>query len=224
MNENTPQNLEMENTRIKSILESLLFINERPIDAAELHGILGIEKKRLENCLNELAGEYTKRDCGICIVQIAGGYQMCAAPINEPWIKKMYQERGKHKLSAAAMETLAIIAYKQPITRMEIEAIRGVNADVVTRNLENMGLVKTAGRKEVIGRPYLYITTGKFLEYFGLNELKDLPPLEEFTQMAKDDGLVDEGTVDTPVETVAEASSECVSDETNNNLKEEVQE
>jgi len=224
MSENTLQNPEMEATRIRSILESLLFINERPIDVTELHGILGIDKKSVEDCLNALVAEYSQRNCGICIVQIAGGYQMCTSPVNELWIKKMYQERGKHKLSAAAMETLAIIAYKQPITRMEIEAIRGVNADVVTRNLENMGLVKTAGRKEVIGRPYLYITTGKFLEYFGLNDLKDLPPLEEFTQMAKDDGLVDENTVDSPVETVAKAQDECVGDEIDNNIKEEVQE
>jgi segregation and condensation protein B len=98
MSENELQNPEMENVRIKSILESLLFINERPIDAAELHSVLGIEKKRIEDCLGELASEYASGDSGICIVQIAGGYQMCAAPVNEPWIKKMYQERGKHKL------------------------------------------------------------------------------------------------------------------------------
>jgi segregation and condensation protein B len=224
MSENELQSPEIEATKIKSILESLLFINERPIDVTELHGILGVDKKMVETCLSELITEYSQRNCGICIVQIAGGYQMCTSPANEPWIKKMYQERGKQKLSAAAMETLAIIAYKQPITRMEIEAIRGVNADVVTRNLENMGLVKTAGRKEVIGRPFLYVTTGKFLEYFGLNELKDLPPLEEFAQMAKDDGLVDENAVDVPIETVAEAQSECASNETDTNIKEEVQE
>ena len=224
MSEDILQNPEMENARIKSILESLLFVNERPIDAGELHGVIGVDKKRIEDCLNELVNEYIARNCGICIVQIAGGYQMCTSPVNELWIKKMYQERGKQKLSAAAMETLSIIAYKQPITRIEIEAIRGVNADVVTRNLENMGLVKTAGRKEVIGRPFLYATTGKFLEYFGLNELKDLPPLEEFTQMAKADGLVDESAVDVPIETVGEAAVESVSDENDNNIKEEVQE
>ena len=224
MSENILQNPEMENARIKSILESLLFVNERPIDTGELHEVIGVDKKRIEDCLNELISEYLAHNCGICIVQIAGGYQMCTSPVNEPWIKKMYQERGKQKLSAAAMETLAIIAYKQPITRMEIEAIRGVNADVVTRNLENMGLVKTAGRKEVIGRPFLYVTTGKFLEYFGLNELKDLPPLEEFTQMAKADGLVDEGVVDAPAGTVGEASNEYVSNDNDSNIKEEVQE
>ena len=224
MSENILENTHIENARIKAILESLLFINERPIDAAELQEILGIEKKRIETCMHELIDEYTKRYCGICIVQIAGGYQMCTAPVNEPWIKKMYQERGRHKLSAAAMETLAIIAYKQPITRMEIEAIRGVNADVVTRNLENMGLVKTAGRKEVVGRPFLYVTTGKFLEYFGLNDLKDLPPLEEFAQLAQSDApaAAEEATAGTMAKTAQETPNG--GGENKDNIKQEVQE
>ena len=97
----------------------------------------------------------------------------------------MYREKNKQKLSSASLETLAIIAYKQPITKMEIESIRGVNADGVTRHLVKLGLIKCAGRKEVVGRPFLYITTRKFLEYFGLNNLKDLPNLEEFSGFDK---------------------------------------
>ena len=108
---------------------------------------------------------------------------MCSQPNNESWIKKMYREKNKQKLSVASLETLAIIAYKQPITRLEIESIRGVNVDGVTRHLLKLGLIKTAGRKEVIGRPFLHITTRKFLEYFGLNTLKDLPRLEEFAKL-----------------------------------------
>ena len=96
----------------------------------------------------------------------------------------MYQERTKQKLSSASLETLAIIAYKQPITRIEIEAIRGVNIDGVVKKLTDTALIKIGGRKEVVGRPFLYVTTRKFLEYFGINSLKDLPKLEDFMALA----------------------------------------
>jgi segregation and condensation protein B len=112
---------------------------------------------------------------------------MCSSPENETWVKKMYQERTKQKLSTAALETLAITAYKQPITRVEIEAIRGVNVDGVVRKLTDLGLIKIGGRKDVVGKPFLYITTRKFLEYFGINTLKDLPKLEEFAALADKD-------------------------------------
>ena len=98
---------------------------------------------------------------------------------------KMYREKNRQKLSSASLETLAIIAYKQPITRTEIESIRGVNIDGVIRHILQLGLIKCAGRKEVVGRPFLYTTTRKFLEYFGLNSLKDLPKLEEFIGLEK---------------------------------------
>ncbi|MDP2924575.1 MAG: SMC-Scp complex subunit ScpB [Candidatus Omnitrophota bacterium] len=174
---------------IKSIIESLLFVNERPMELAELCEIINIEKKEIENALEELITEYGQRNCGICIVKVAGGYQMCSAPANEPWIKEMYRERGKQKLSVASLETLAIIAYKQPITRMEIESIRGVNIDGVAKHLTDLGLIKIEGRKEVPGRPFLYITTRKFLEYFGLNTLKDLPRLEDFVALAAKENI-----------------------------------
>ncbi|MBD3245918.1 MAG: SMC-Scp complex subunit ScpB [Candidatus Omnitrophica bacterium] len=177
---------------VKSIIESLLLINEKPIALNELNKVIDTEKPELETALEELAGEYDRRKSGICIVKVAGGYQMCSRPENDPWLKKMFRERGKQKLSTAALETLAIIAYKQPITRMEIEAIRGVNIDGVVRHLFNLGLVKTSGRKEVVGRPFLYVTTRKFLEYFGLNSLRDLPKLEEFASLAESDSIVQE--------------------------------
>jgi segregation and condensation protein B len=174
---------------IKPIIESLLFINEKPIEPKEIVGILDIDRKEIELALDELVEQYRGRRSGVCIVKVAGGYQMCSAPESAPWVKKMYQERNKQKLSLPALETLAIVAYKQPVTRMEIEAIRGVNVDNMVRNLTELGLVKTEGRKEVIGRPFLYITTRKFLEYFGLNSLKDLPKLEEFSAIVAKDGL-----------------------------------
>lgn len=173
----------MENSQLKSAIESLLFINERPIDMDELVQILEVDKNEISQALAELISSYQQRNSGICIVQVAGGYQMCSTPENETWIKKMYQERNKQKLSTASLETLAIIAYKQPITRIEIEAIRGVNVDSVVKKLTDLGLIKIAGKKDVVGRPFLYITTRKFLEYFGINSLKDLPKMEEFANL-----------------------------------------
>ncbi len=184
----------MNKTNVKSILEALLFINERPIEVGEFTGVLEISRKEIEKALEELSLEYRERSSGICIVKVAGGYQMCSAPDNETWVKKMYQERSKQKLSTASLETLAVIAYKQPVTRVEIEAIRGVNVDGVARKLSEIGLIKIAGRKDVIGKPFLYITTRKFLEYFGINNLKDLPKLEEFAALAE------RGKINTEVE------------------------
>jgi len=166
---------------IKSILESLLFVNEKPISIAELSDVVELDRKDIARAMEELAQGYDTRGSGICIVKVAGGYQMFSHPDNEIWIKQMYRQKNKQKLSSASLETLSIIAYKQPITKMEIETIRGVNIDGVMRHLLKLGLIKTAGRKEVIGRPFLYITTRKFLEYFGLNSIKDLPKLEEFS-------------------------------------------
>tara|TARA_B100000315_G_C14567235_1_gene583598 strand:- start:82 stop:783 length:702 start_codon:yes stop_codon:yes gene_type:complete len=177
----------MDKERTKSILESLLFINERPLEMSEFLETLEVNKKEILLALDELSKEYRQRNSGICIVNVAGGYQMCSSPENETWVKKMYQERTKQKLSTAALETLAITAYKQPITRVEIEAIRGVNVDGVVRKLTDLGLIKIGGRKDVVGKPFLYITTRKFLEYFGINTLKDLPKLEEFAALADKD-------------------------------------
>jgi len=184
----------MDKNQIKSILESLLFINEKPLELKELCETLSLSKKDIETAANELISDYQSRDSGICVVKVAGGYQMCSAPNNEEWVKKMYRERSKQKLSIAALECLAIVAYKQPITKMEIEAIRGVNVDGVAKNLVDFGLIKIAGRKEVVGRPFIYITTRKFLEYFGLDCLKDLPKLEEFIELAKEDKVIQELT------------------------------
>ncbi|MCK9615674.1 MAG: SMC-Scp complex subunit ScpB [Candidatus Omnitrophica bacterium] len=178
------ESLPLDKNKIKSIAESLLFVNEKPIEIDELSEILSVDKKAIEEALEELVTDYTNKSCGISIVKVAGGFQMCSSPESEMWIKKMYHERGKQKLSVASLETLAIISYKQPITRMEIESIRGVNIDGVMKHLNDLGLIKIEGRKEVPGRPFLYVTTRKFLEYFGLNALKDLPKLEEFMILA----------------------------------------
>ncbi len=164
---------------LKSILESILFVNEKPLNPQEIAEALDIEKSKIIAAIEALREKYQTENSGLCITQVAGGYQMCANPQNSEWIKKLYKERFKRRLSSASLEVLAIIAYKQPITRLEIETIRGVNCEAVIKSLMDIGLIKIKGRKSVVGRPFLYGTTRKFLEYFGLNSLEDLPKLDK---------------------------------------------
>ena len=202
----------MDKNGIKAIIESLLFINEKPIEMTELMEVLEVSKKEIDLAVEELTAEYNQRHSGICLVRIAGGYQMCSSPGSEPWVKRMYQERSKQKLSTASLETLAIIAYKQPVTRIEIEAIRGVNVDGVVRKLAELGLIKIGGRKDVVGKPFLYITTRKFLEYFGINSLKDLPKLEDFVALAeKENVLADKNMTDS--QEMGESSAQSINNE-----------
>lgn len=181
----------MDKQEIKVVIESLLFINEKPLESVEMAQVLEVTKSDIESAAGELIDEYKQRNSGICIVKVAGGYQMCTAAETEKWARKMYQERTKQKFSSASLETLAIIAYKQPITKVEIEAIRGVNVDGVSKKLTDLDLIKISGRKEVVGRPFLFVTTRKFLEYFGINTLKDLPKLEDFTLLAEKNNISD---------------------------------
>jgi len=164
---------------LKSILESILFVNEKPITVEEIGQALDLEKKEVASSMEELRKDYEQRRSGLCIVSVAGGYQMCTQPANAEWVKKLYKERFKRRLTSASLEVLAIVAYKQPVTKLEIESIRGVNCEQVIKGLFNLGLIKVKGRKDVLGRPFLYGTSRKFLEYFGLNSLEELPRLEK---------------------------------------------
>ena len=166
-----------------------MFVNEKPIPAEEFSRVLGKEKKEVLQALEQLSLEYQSRRSGICVVKVAGGYQMCSSPTNAEWVKKFYKHKFKQKLSNAALETLAIIAYKQPVTKLEIESIRGVNADGVVKNLLNIGVIKIVGRKKVVGRPLMYGTTRQFLEYFGLNSLDELPKIDILKKEEVRDGL-----------------------------------
>ncbi len=163
---------------LKSIIESILFVNEKPLPAQEISTALDLERSEVVNAIEELKNDYEKRHAGLCVVKVAGGYQLCSSPDNSSWVRKLYKKKFRRRLSPASLEILAITAYKQPITKLEIESIRGVNCDQVIRSLANLGLIKVKGRKDVIGKPFVYGTTRKFLEYFGLNSLNDLPALE----------------------------------------------
>lgn len=164
---------------LESVIEAVLFATDEPLPEGKLAGIVETTAKQVRECVDNLNARYEANHNAFRIEQIAGGYQMLTQPIYNSWLKKMVKVRSDNKLSPAAMETLAIIAYKQPIIRADIEAIRGVAVGEVIRSLMYKGLVKIAGRAEILGRPMLYGTTKKFLEIFGLNSVKDLPKAED---------------------------------------------
>jgi len=162
-----------------SVIEAVLFASDEPLNSNRLSKIVETSIKQIKQSIKKLNEKYRANKNAFRIEPIAGGYQMLTLPAYNYWIKKLLRARSESKFSPAALETLAIISYKQPIIRADIEAIRGVSVGEVTRGLMYKGLVKVVGRAEVVGRPMLYGTTKKFLETFGLNSLKDLPKIEE---------------------------------------------
>jgi len=172
------------NNYLRGVIEALLFTSEKPVILEQLkEAIEGVSTGDIREVIVALQSEYSQRKSGIVIVEIAGGYQMLTNSDYAVYLKKFYRTRHKEKLSKPALETLAIIAYKQPVSRMDIELIRGVNSDGVVVNLIEKELIKIVGRKDVPGRPYVYGTTKQFLEYFGLKSLEDLPKLEDFSSL-----------------------------------------
>ncbi|QJA06114.1 SMC-Scp complex subunit ScpB [Thermosulfurimonas marina] len=168
---------------LKAALEALLFVAGRPVKVEELRGIFpGVTEEELRQALRELSQEYQGR--GLRIREVAGGFRMETAPeVAEP-VRAFLKPRPR-KLSRAALETLAVVAYHQPVTRAEIERLRGVDSSGALKVLLEEKLIRIVGRKAVPGRPLLYGTTAKFLEVFGLRSLEDLPPLEEIRKLAE---------------------------------------
>lgn len=165
---------------MESVVEAILFASDDPLTASRLVNVVEAgSNKQIRECIDSLNDKYEQCNCAFRIAQIAGGYQMMTLPQYNHWLRKLLRVRTDTKLTQAALETLAIVSYKQPIIRADVEAIRGVASGEVLRNLMYKGLVKIVGRAEVLGRPMLYGTTKKFLDVFGLNTLKDLPNVEE---------------------------------------------
>ncbi len=189
----------MEKEILKPILESLIFASESALTLNNIVSILdGAEKGDVRAALNELIEEYKARAGGIFIEEVAGGYQLRTNPGNAPWIKRLFKTTGK-RMSRASMETLSIIAYRQPVTRGELEAIRGVDSGGVLSTLLERRLIKITGRKETPGRPVVYGTTKTFLETFDLRDLSCLPTLKEIQALEEEDGT-QEAPEDTPAE------------------------
>ncbi len=168
---------------IKNIIESLLFVAERPLTIDRIHTILAqAERKDIRTALNKLSEEYEIRKDGFLLHEVAGGYQIRTRNEYKEWIKRLIQPKTL-RLSKAALETLAIIAYKQPIIRSDIEHVRGVDCGGILRMLLERRLIRVLGRKEIPGRPLIYATTKQFLEVFDLKDLKDLPTPKEIESL-----------------------------------------
>ncbi|RME64748.1 MAG: SMC-Scp complex subunit ScpB [Nitrospirae bacterium] len=163
----------------KALLEAILFISGEPVEVKRLQEVTGFSTGEITSLMAELMREYRDRDGGVHIVEVAEGYQMVTSPRLGQYLQRFIKEDRKVKLSEAALETLAIVAYRQPITKAEIEQIRGVSSDGVLRSLLERKLIKVVGRKAVPGRPRMYGTTKEFLQYFGLKDLSELPPMRE---------------------------------------------
>lgn len=173
----------MEDKEARSIIESLLFISGEPLTLDALRKVTEIDKYNTERLVRELISDYSIKNTGLLIVEVAEGFQMVTNPACAPWVKKLLSTAVPKRLSQSSLETMAIIAYKQPIIKAEIEAIRGVNSDGVVKTLLERRLIKILGRKEVPGRPLMYGTTKEFLQYFGLKDLSELPTMKEFEEV-----------------------------------------
>jgi segregation and condensation protein B len=164
-------------SEIKPLIESLLFVADEPVAVERLAAAIGVQQEVIEESLRGLAQEYERR--GLRLQRRGGQVQMITAPDAAPYIERFLGLELTSRLSAPALETLAIVAYQQPITRAGVEAVRGVNCDSVLRTLVSKGLIEEVGRLPQAGRPIVYGTTFEFLQYFGLQDLAELPPLAE---------------------------------------------
>ncbi len=185
---------------LKNIVETILFAAEKPLTLKNLRDICSqaaegefsteesrawqnVKEKELHQAIQDLNARYEQSQSGLQVREIADAYQLVSRSDFVPWLRKLYEEHRPQRLSQPAMETLAIIAYRQPMTRADIEAIRGVAVDGVIQTLLERGLIKIVGRSEVPGRPLLYSTTQEFLEHFGLKNVNDLPAVEELRKV-----------------------------------------
>jgi segregation and condensation protein B len=167
---------------LKAILEALIFASPDPLTPKAIYKLLDAEPKEdVQAALAELKQEY-ERPGGLQLVEVAGGFQIVTRPDLHEWVRRLFHERTSQKLSVQALETLAVIAYRQPVTALEITEIRGVNTSGVINTLLERHLVKIVGRKQVVGRPFMYATTKEFLIRFGLNDLSDLPKVEDMAE------------------------------------------
>lgn len=170
-------------------LEAVMFLSRTPISPRKIAQITGLESGiRVRSLIRRLNKVYDQEKCAFSVQEVAGGFQLRTRPVLSPWISRLARDPEYMRLSPPAIETLAVIAYRQPILRAEIESIRGVQCGEVIRQLMDRELVRIGGRSQELGRPYLYATTGRFLEVFGLRGLDDLPhPEYRNSSVAKDE-------------------------------------
>lgn len=183
----------MDTPELKPILESLIFSAEAPLRLDRISEVLEVEKGRVQQALQALQAEYDSAERGLQLVEVAGGYQFRTRPQHAEWVRRLGRSR-PFRFSRAALESLAIIAYRQPITRAEVEYLRGVDSGGVLKTLLDKHLVRILGKRDIAGRPLIYGTTREFLELFGLRDLSGLPALKEFSEIVSE--LPPQETVD----------------------------
>ena len=173
----------MDSLELRRSLEALLFTSEKPLSPEELKEAFteDVLVKDIREEIDALRQECEEQRRGFRVYEIAGGFQLASAIDFAEVLKRFYHARDKKKMTPASLETLSVVAYRQPVTRADIEGVRGVNVDAAVKGLMEKGLIRIVGRKEVPGRPILYGTTREFLEHFGLKSLQELPPLSEFS-------------------------------------------
>lgn len=184
--EETQAGASTEDVRLKALLEAIVYVTEEPLSVAQISAAIQQPRERIQLLLNEVAAEYERPERGLTIREVAGGYKMATKPEHHESIRAFVKSlKPPLKLSLAALETLAVIAYKQPITAPEIMEVRGVQGAGVLKTLLDRRLIAAAGRKNVIGKPILYKTTKDFLIQFGLKDLNELPSLKEFEDIRR---------------------------------------
>ncbi len=184
--------------RVRTIVETLLFVAERPLSVLEIRQATGVDEERLAKALDQLSGHYREGICGIVLHEVAGGWQLRTSPLNSDSARRFLRIKPQ-RLTRAALETLAIIAYRQPVTRPEIEEIRAVDCGAVVKALLERKLIKILGKKEEPGRPILYGTSREFLEFFALKDLASLPTLREFHELSRENrDIVEKETAPPP--------------------------
>ncbi|MEK7701695.1 MAG: SMC-Scp complex subunit ScpB [candidate division NC10 bacterium] len=178
------------------VLEALLFASDMPLEAERIREVLELESAQAaRELVEELRARY--QDRGLQIVEVGGGYRMITRPELAPWLVRLARARTKTRLSRPALETLSIVAYKQPVSRPELDAIRGVNSETVLESLLERRLIRITGRKDAPGRPYLFETTREFLVAFGLRDLADLPKVEGELVVPELAGVAERGEAET---------------------------
>jgi segregation and condensation protein B len=172
----------LDTPELKGVLETLLFVSETPVRCERLAETLELDRDRVRQVLLELVHEYAGMGRGIVLQEVADGFQFRSRPEYAEWVRRFQRSR-PFRFSRPALETLAIVAYRQPVTRAEVEYLRGVDAGGVMKTLLDKRLIRILGKKDVPGKPLIYGTTREFLEFFGLRDLSGLPPLREFSEL-----------------------------------------
>ena len=175
---------EISDTELRAIVESLVFVADEPISAKTIADVVDLEREKIDNAIQELARDYESRPGGLQIREIAGGWQIATRPEHHEHIRAYLKSKPSAKLSLASLETLAVIAYRQPVTVPEILEIRGVQSPSAIKTLLDKRLIVAKGRKETVGRPMMYGTSKEFLIQFGLKDLSELPSIEDFQDLA----------------------------------------